>query len=91
MKITKIHMRHGCEYSDNVLEIESVYIPDCVNPKFYSKEDVHDYLKKHPGTIYVDRYPYPNVIPAVSQNGEKYIRSEPNDTTNDNLLKLPRV
>ena len=35
-------------------------------------------------------FPYPDVVPAVSSNGEKYVRSEPNDTVNDNLLKLPR-
>nr|WP_296463230.1 DUF3892 domain-containing protein [uncultured Acetatifactor sp.] len=34
--------------------------------------------------------PYPNLYPALSSNGEKYVRSEPNDTPNDNLLKLPR-
>nr|WP_296488697.1 DUF3892 domain-containing protein [uncultured Acetatifactor sp.] len=33
---------------------------------------------------------YPNLCPALSSNGEKYVRSEPNDTPNDNLLKLPR-
>ena len=90
MRITKIRMRLGCQYSDNVLEIDSVYIPDCINPRFYKKEAIHDYIKEHPGSIYVDRYPYPKVVHAVSVNGEKYIRSEPNDTVNDNLLKLPR-
>jgi len=29
-------------------------------------------------------------FPAISANGEKYVRSEPNDTPSDNLLKLPR-
>lgn len=90
MKVTKIRMRHGCQYSDNVVEIDSLYIPDCKEPGFYAKESIHDYVKKHPNSIYVDRYPYPNVVPAVSANGEKYVRSESNDTVNDNLLKLPR-
>ena len=90
MKVTKIRMRVGCKYSDNVLEIDSLYIPDCTRPGYYKKENVHEYLKNNPGTIYVDRYPYPNVVPATSVYGEKYVRSEPNDTVNDNLLKLPR-
>ncbi|NSV52654.1 DUF3892 domain-containing protein, partial [Enterococcus faecalis] len=34
-------------------------------------------------------YPYPKLIPAM-RNGQRYVRSEPNDTPNDNLLKLPR-
>lgn len=90
MKATKIRMRYGCQYSNNVLEIDSVYIADCSYPGFYKKEALHDYLKEHPGSIYVDRYPYPQLVPAVSVNDEKYIRSEPNDTERDNLLKLPR-
>lgn len=42
-------------------------------------------------TIKVDISPYPYVIPATSSRGEKYVRSEANDTPDDNLLKLPRV
>ncbi len=33
---------------------------------------------------------YPDLVPATSARGEKYVRSAPNDTPNDNLLKLPR-
>ena len=90
MKITKIHMKDGCRYSNNVCEIDSLFIIDCVNPGFYKKDVVYDYVKKHPGSIYVDRFPYPDIIPVVSVYGEKYVRSEPNDSINDNLLKLPR-
>ena len=35
--------------------------------------------------------PYPDLIPVVSSKGEKYVRSEPNDTPRDNLLRLPGV
>ena len=31
-----------------------------------------------------------NVIDAISANGEKYVRSSPDDYTHDNLLSLPR-
>jgi hypothetical protein len=30
------------------------------------------------------------LVARTSKNGEKYVASEPNDTPNDNLLKLPR-
>jgi len=43
-----------------------------------------------PRSIQVNRYPYPDLIPAMSKYYEKYVRSEPNDTENDNLLKLPK-
>lgn len=90
MKAIKIKMRYGCQYSDNVLGIDSIYVTGCNNPGFFKKEVFHDYLKDHPGSIYVDRYPFPQLVPAVSGNGEKYVHSEPNDTERDNLLKLSR-
>lgn len=90
MKAIKIRMRIGCLYSDDVEEIDSVYIVGCNNPGFFKKEVLYDYLKDHPNTIQVDRYPYPTLVPALSSNGEKYVRSEPNKTTRDNLLMLPR-
>lgn len=84
-------MRYGCYYSDDVLEIDSVYIENYNNSGLYSKEDVHDYLIKNPNTIKVGRYPYPEVVPALSVNGEKYIKSIPDNTDKDNLLSLPRI
>jgi len=41
------------------------------------------------GIVPVSTYPY--LIPALSSKGEKYVRSEPDDSANDNLLQLPRV
>lgn len=90
MYATKIKMKPGCYYSSNLLEIDSVYIEGCNNPGFFKKENLHDFLKKKPGTIQVKIWPYPNVIPAISSAGEKYVRSTPNDYTHDNLLDLPR-
>lgn len=90
MRAIKILMRHGCLYSDDVLEIDSVYIVGCSNPGYYKKEILHDHLKKYPESIIVNKYPYPVLIPAISGNGEKYVRSEPNYTERDNLLQLPR-
>lgn len=90
MKATKIKMKTGCEHSAKTTEISEIYIEECNNPGFFSKSSIYDYLKSNPNSIQVNINPYPNLCPALSSNGEKYVRSEPNDTPNDNLLKLPR-
>ena len=41
-------------------------------------------------TITVNIAPYPYLIPAMSIQGEKYVRSVANSTSKDNLLMLPR-
>lgn len=91
MIATKIKMKTGCEYSAKVTEISEIYIEGCTNPGFFPKSTLHDFVKSNPGSIQVNIYPYPNLIAALSANREKYVRSEPNDTPNDNLLKLPRL
>lgn len=90
MYAKKIKMQPGCTYSNNTQEIDEIYVDGCNNPGFFKKEVLHDYLKKNPNSIKVNIYPYPDLIPATSSRSEKYVRSEPNDTPNDNLLKLPR-
>ena len=90
MKATKIKMKSDCGKSDSLLEIDSVYITGCTNPGYFKKETLHDYLKKNPGAIQVDIWPYPNVVPATSVNNEKYVKSSPNSSNKDNLLCLPR-
>ena len=91
MYAKKIKMQYGCSNSNNVQEIAEIYVDGCNNPGFFKKADLHDYLKKNSGSIKVYISPYPDLIPAVSSRGEKYVRSEPNDTPRDNLLRLPRV
>lgn len=90
MKATKIKMKTGCAQSNNTTEISEIYVEGCTNPGYFAKESLYDYLKNNPDSIQVNIYPYPNLIPALSSNQEKYVRSELNDTPNDNLLKLPR-
>ena len=80
----------GCSYSRNLLEIDSIYIEGCTNPGYFKKGVLHDFLKDNPGTIKVKVWPYPDLIPAISIKGEKYVRSTPNDYSHDNLLDLPR-
>ena len=88
---TKIKMRTGCRDSQKLTEIDSIYLEGVDKPGVYSKESIHDYLKTYPGTIKVNLRPYPDVIPAVSIYREKYVKSEPNQYGDDNLLCLPRV
>ncbi len=90
MYATRIKMQTGHYYSTDLEEIDSIYVEGCNNPGFFKKETLHEYLKKNPGSIQVKIAPYPDVIPAVSVNGEKYVRSTPNGYTHDNLLDLPR-
>jgi hypothetical protein len=90
MKATKIKMIPGCNSSSSLLEIDSIYLTDAKENGYYKKAIVHDYLKDNPGTIQVNISPYPKVIPVVSTNGEKYVKSSPNASNKDNLLSLPR-
>lgn len=94
MKATKIRMKPGCGSSNSLLEIDEIHLTGSshlLREGFYKKAVVHDYLKSYPGSIQVNIYPFPNCIPATSANGEKYVRSTPNGTEHDNLLRLPRV
>ena len=90
MYATRIKMKPGCYSSGNLLEIDSIYIEGCDNPGYFKKDVLHDFLEKNPGSIQVNMRPYPNVIPAISSRGEKYVRSNPNNCSHDNLLDLPR-
>lgn len=89
--VTKIKMGTGCYNSQDITEIDSVYLQGDNTDDFFKKSAVYDFLKKHPDTLVkVDIPPYPNVIPALSVNNEKYVKSTPNQYQYDNLLDLPR-
>ena len=83
MKAIKIKMKRNCGDSRNVQDIDSIYI-DAANT-YWKKSEVYDYLQKFPKTITVNIAPYPYLIPAMSIQGEKYVR-----TSKDYLLMLPR-
>ena len=89
MIATAIHMKYGCDKSNNLLEIDQIYLLNSQNG-WYKKEIIHDYVKSHSNSITVGTSYGPYVIPAVSVYGEKYVKSSPNNTTVDNLLSLPR-
>ena len=82
-----IKMKKNCEYSYNLLEIDEIYLS---NSGWYKKETIHNHVKTNPGSIKVVSLYGPNVVPAISVNGEKYVKSSPNNKTTDNLLELPR-
>lgn len=88
---TKIRMRRGCENSNTLLEIESIYLEGGQNPGWITKGDVYDRLKLYPGSIKVNISPFPNLIPEKSSSGEKYVKSTPNQLLRDNLLSLTRA
>ena len=90
MKAIKIKMKSGCGQSNNLLEIDSIYITGCKDERYYKKGDVHDSLVSNPGSIQVNISPYPNLIPMTSSNNEKYVKSTSNSSKVDNLLSLPR-
>ena len=91
MYATKIKMMPGCGNSQKAVEIDEIYIEVCKDPGFYKKAVLHDYLKDNPGTIKVKISPYPDLVPATSSRGEKYVRSAPDEYTHDDLLDLPRI
>ena len=84
-------MKPGCNNSLKCEEIDSLYLEGSEINQFYKKSIVHDFLKENPNTIKVKDNYGPFVLPAVSINGEKYVKSQPNNTMIDNLLSLPRV
>lgn len=87
----KLKLKPWCYIATSTLEIDSIYVAgEDIFPRFYKKEVLHDYVKQG-GIIYVNIPDYPKLIAATSARGEKYVRSAPNDTPNDNLLKLPCI
>lgn len=85
---TYITMKPGCKNSQSLLEIDQIYIP---TRGWYKKEDLYNELVRNPKTVAVNISPYPYLIPALSRNREKYVRSTPDIYKHDDLLDLPRL
>ena len=88
---TKIKMKPGCYSHNDLTEIDQIFLEGDGYYRFVNKAEVHEKVKWYPGSVKVNIYPYPNVVDAVSAYGEKYVRSQSNTTSSDNLLRLPRV
>lgn len=86
----KLKMKPGCRYSQSLLEIDEIYLEGDGLSNFYKKALIHEFLKINPNSIQVYIWPFPNVIPATSMYGEKYVRSSPDQYRHDDLLDLPR-
>jgi hypothetical protein len=87
---TKIKMNYGYFGSNRCIDINSIYLSGEGYNGYREKAWVHDYVRNRPGSVCVNLGMKPSLIDAKSSYGEKYVRSEPNHTPNDNLLKLPR-
>ena len=86
-----LKMKPGCGNSGSLLEIDQIYLHGNGISDYYEKDMVHDFVKQFPGSIKVAIQPFPDIIPEVScWSGEKYVRSEPDEFSCDNLLNLPK-
>ena len=54
----------------------------------YSRGEAHDKVKRSPGSIYVENGGSKADLVPAEREGVKYVRTAPNDTTADNLLKV---
>lgn len=84
---TKIKMNYGCRNSKYPEDIDQIYLHE---HGWFKKAILHDYLKEYPKSIVVNIDPYPYLIPAVSSNREKYVRSSPDIWKHDDLMDLPK-
>ncbi|MBW2293695.1 MAG: DUF3892 domain-containing protein [Deltaproteobacteria bacterium] len=55
----------------------------------YTRLEAHDRVKQSPGSIFVAQGGSKADLVAAEREGLKYVRTEPNDTTADNLLNAP--
>jgi hypothetical protein len=90
MFATMVHMNSGCEGSNDLLDIHSMFIVGWVEDKYLTKEEIHDYLRNHPNSMKADVFPYSFLVPMSGPNGEKYVQSTNNGAGCDTLMELPR-
>jgi hypothetical protein len=89
-------MENMLERVTNIIRGEAHLYPDCRSItliktdewKVYTPEEAHEQVKAHPGSIIV--LGGGEVVPLipVEREGKKYVRTKPEDTTADNLLKV---
>lgn len=90
--VTFIKMKDGCNYSNKQEEIDSLYLTGSLsNPGWYKKEEVFNLIKYNSWIIKVNIAPFPVLVPTISINGEKYVKSVSDNTSKDNLMSLPRA
>ena len=84
---TKIKMNYGYRNSNRPEDIDQIYIHE---HGWCKKAILHDHLKQYPKSICVNIHPYPYLLPAVSSNQEKYVRSNPDPYKHNDLMDLPK-
>lgn len=72
----KIKMKYGCWDSQYPEEIDQIHL---LGHGWYAKGDLYDHLTKYPNSIVVNIWPYPCLIPMLSRNWERYVRSNPDE------------
>jgi len=55
----------------------------------YTREEAHECVKRAPGFIFVAQGGSKADLVPAEREGIKYVRTRPNDTTDDNLLSAP--
>jgi len=90
MFATMVRMNSGCEESNDLLDIHSMFIIGWVEDKFLTIAQIHDYLRNHPNSMKADVFPYSFLVPMTGPNGEKYVQSTNNESGLDTLMELPR-
>lgn len=55
----------------------------------YTPKQIHDRIKEEGDEFFVEHEGEKTYLRAVEREGTKYVRTEPNDTPEDNLLKQP--
>ena len=56
--------------------------------KRYTRLEAHEKVKAFPGSIVVEAAGHSTPLIPAERDGVKYVRTRPNDTTDDNLLKV---
>lgn len=89
MHATHIRLKTGTCTVSSCIDIEAIFIEGAEPEVAYLTENVHDFLIHYPGSITLGVFPWKELLPVVGANGEKYIRTEKDDSPNDALLSLP--
>ncbi len=85
-----LKMKIGADNSNNPRDILSIGIKNGNNFKICSVSVLYKFLKDNTKMSIQVNKSDAYLVPAVSLNGEHYIRSEPNSSTIDALMHLPR-
>lgn len=90
MLAVRLIMKNGTENSNNPRDIMSIAIQNGNSCKLCAVAKLYRCLKDNPDMkIYINGSTA-YLVPAESLNGEGYVRSEPNSSTVDALMHLPR-